>query len=141
MQFGRTSLMHESLTCEEAFGRCRAVPTSTQYHTPNLSQVSITMSHRPYHKSRGAVDEKPSSKHHRSRSCSPHRTHHHKRKRSRSPAPAPLLPFQAQRLTKHDFASCKPMFALYLDIQKQLVLEDLEADEVKGRWKSFVGKW
>jgi len=33
------------------------------------------------------------------------------------------------------------MFALYLDIQKQLVLEDLEADEVKGRWKSFVGKW
>ena len=33
------------------------------------------------------------------------------------------------------------MFALYLDIQKQLVLEDLPVDEVKGRWKSFVGKW
>jgi len=33
------------------------------------------------------------------------------------------------------------MFALYLDIQKQHILEDLPADEVKGRWKSFVGKW
>ena len=33
------------------------------------------------------------------------------------------------------------MFALYLDIQKQLDLEDLEETEVKGRWKSFVNKW
>lgn len=33
------------------------------------------------------------------------------------------------------------MFALYLDIQKQLVLEELPEMEVKGRWKSFVGKW
>lgn len=33
------------------------------------------------------------------------------------------------------------MFGLYLDIQKKLVLEELSEDEVKGRWKSFVGKW
>lgn len=33
------------------------------------------------------------------------------------------------------------MFGLYLDIQKQLILEELADDEVKGRWKSFVGKW
>jgi DNA phosphorothioation-dependent restriction protein DptG len=33
------------------------------------------------------------------------------------------------------------MFAVYLDIQKQLDLEDLEENEVKGRWKSFVNKW
>lgn len=33
------------------------------------------------------------------------------------------------------------MFELYLDIQKQKVLEELPDDEVKGRWKSFVGKW
>jgi len=33
------------------------------------------------------------------------------------------------------------MFALYLDIQKQLVLDELDEHEVKGRWKSFVGKW
>lgn len=33
------------------------------------------------------------------------------------------------------------MFALYLDIQKQKVLEDMDETEMKGRWKSFVGKW
>jgi len=33
------------------------------------------------------------------------------------------------------------MFALYLEIQKQLVLEDLPQNEARGRWKSFVGKW
>lgn len=33
------------------------------------------------------------------------------------------------------------MFELYLDIQKQKVLDELSDDEVKGRWKSFVGKW
>ncbi|KAL8716311.1 MAG: hypothetical protein Q9220_000216 [cf. Caloplaca sp. 1 TL-2023] len=34
----------------------------------------------------------------------------------------------------------KPLFGLYLDIQKQLLLEDLEEKEVKGRWKRFVEK-
>lgn len=34
-----------------------------------------------------------------------------------------------------------PLFALYLDVQKQIILEDLEEKELKGRWKSFVGKW
>ena len=33
------------------------------------------------------------------------------------------------------------MFALYLDIQKQIDIEELDEREVKGRWKSFVGKW
>lgn len=33
------------------------------------------------------------------------------------------------------------MFGLYLDIQKQLVIDDLSDEEVRGRWKSFVRKW
>jgi hypothetical protein len=33
------------------------------------------------------------------------------------------------------------MFALYLDIQKGKVIDDLDEAEVKGRWKSFIGKW
>ena len=33
------------------------------------------------------------------------------------------------------------MFGLYLDIQKHKILEDLPEDEVRGRWKAFVGKW
>ncbi|KAI9882673.1 MAG: kinetochore-associated Ndc80 complex subunit ndc80 [Watsoniomyces obsoletus] len=30
---------------------------------------------------------------------------------------------------------------MYLDIQKQLNFEELSEKEVKGRWKSFIGKW
>jgi hypothetical protein len=33
------------------------------------------------------------------------------------------------------------MFAMYLDIQKGLLIEDLSEEEVKGRWKSFIRKW
>jgi hypothetical protein len=44
-------------------------------------------------------------------------------------------------LTKRDYAGFQAMFALYLDIQKGKVLEDLDEAERKGRWKSFVGKW
>ncbi|KAI4281489.1 MAG: hypothetical protein L6R38_003659 [Xanthoria sp. 2 TBL-2021] len=33
------------------------------------------------------------------------------------------------------------MFGLYLDIQKQLVLDELDGKELKGRWKRFVGRW
>jgi hypothetical protein len=33
------------------------------------------------------------------------------------------------------------MFALYLDIQKHLDIDELEETEVKGRWKSFTKKW
>lgn len=33
------------------------------------------------------------------------------------------------------------MFGLYLDIQKQIDIEDLDEAEIKGRWKSFVNKW
>ncbi|KAL4810422.1 hypothetical protein BDV18DRAFT_57322 [Aspergillus unguis] len=51
------------------------------------------------------------------------------------------LPFQAQELRKRDLEVYEPMFAMYLDIQKGIFLDDLGEDEVKGRWKSFVGKW
>ncbi|KAI4259130.1 MAG: hypothetical protein L6R42_004747, partial [Xanthoria sp. 1 TBL-2021] len=51
------------------------------------------------------------------------------------------LPFQAQLLMKGDLEAYKPMFGLYLDIQKQLVLDELDEKELKGRWKRFVGRW
>ncbi|KAG9230560.1 hypothetical protein BJ875DRAFT_537070 [Amylocarpus encephaloides] len=66
--------------------------------------------------------------------------HHHKRKRDHEDAPVEL-PFNTRQLTKRDYKTCKPMFALYLDIQKGKVLEDINAVEAQGRWKSFVGKW
>ena len=67
------------------------------------------------------------------------RARHHKRKRSA--ARAALLPFEAAHLSKHDYGALKPLFALYLEVQKQMVLEDLSQIEARGRWKSFVGKW
>ncbi|KAL2854376.1 hypothetical protein BJY01DRAFT_37069 [Aspergillus pseudoustus] len=56
--------------------------------------------------------------------------------------PVPIvLPFNARQLSKRDLGAFETMFAMYLDIQKGLLLEDLSDDEVKGRWKSFIGKW
>ncbi|KAI9832904.1 MAG: hypothetical protein M1819_003934 [Sarea resinae] len=52
-----------------------------------------------------------------------------------------MLPYGAQKLSKHDLGPYQPMFALYLDIQKGLFFEDLDEREVRGRWKAFVGKW
>ncbi|KAH0839046.1 hypothetical protein FOPE_05513 [Fonsecaea pedrosoi] len=50
------------------------------------------------------------------------------------------LPHGAREISRHDLPAYRPLFALYLDIHKQLNLEELDDTEVKGRWKSFVGK-
>jgi hypothetical protein len=47
----------------------------------------------------------------------------------------------ARPLSKHDYNAYRNLFALYLDVQKQLILEELSEREAKGRWKSFFGKW
>ncbi|KIW46789.1 uncharacterized protein PV06_02426 [Exophiala oligosperma] len=109
-----------------------------------------------------------SRSHSRSRSRSParyeekraghhhHHRHHHARHRSHSDSPRhggsssrssqlpPLdkpLPLNARQLSKHDLPTHRPMFALYLDIQKRIDIDELDGTEIKGRWKSFVSKW
>ena len=84
----------------------------------------------------------------RSRSRSPYReshshshSHRHKRRRTEDPKPPAVLPLHARQLSKHDFRAYEALFALYLDVQKEIRLEDLDEKEVKGRWKSFLGKW
>ncbi|KAK0791233.1 hypothetical protein LTR91_017959 [Friedmanniomyces endolithicus] len=82
----------------------------------------------------------------RHRSRSPHRHHHthHHHTNAPSPKPAPKpphLPFRAPHLHKHDLPPYTPLLASYLDIQKSISIADLSEDEVKGRWKSFLGKW
>ncbi|KAL8853480.1 MAG: hypothetical protein Q9221_001639 [Calogaya cf. arnoldii] len=57
------------------------------------------------------------------------------------PASPISLPFQAKLLRKGDLEEYKPMFGLYLDIQKQLVLDEIDEKELKGRWKRFIGRW
>ncbi|PYI05927.1 hypothetical protein BO78DRAFT_316886 [Aspergillus sclerotiicarbonarius CBS 121057] len=87
-----------------------------------------------------------SHRHDRTRDHDRHRRDRHTRQQQDpAPAPAPaapvILPFQARELTKHDLEHYAPMFDMYLDIQKGILLDDLAEDEVKGRWKSFMRKW
>lgn len=88
----------------------------------------------------------PDHHHHssRRRSRSPERSRrdrdHRQKRRSQSP-PSVQLPLNARALVKHDLKEFKRLFTLYLDIQKQIDIDDLDETEVKGRWKSFLGKW
>ncbi|KAJ4305009.1 hypothetical protein N0V90_000538 [Kalmusia sp. IMI 367209] len=52
-----------------------------------------------------------------------------------------MLPYNAKLLSKRQFEEYRPLFQSYLDIQKQIHIDDLDERETKGRWKSFVGRW
>lgn len=90
---------------------------------------------------REETSERDREHRHRHHQHSSHHSSKHKRKRSPSPPLPATLPFKCPRLTKHDLEEWKPVFASYLDIQKQIYIEDLPEDEIKGRWKSFISKW
>ncbi|KAH9885503.1 hypothetical protein F4778DRAFT_787165 [Xylariomycetidae sp. FL2044] len=52
------------------------------------------------------------------------------------------LPFDARPLSRsRDFAKYRPLFARYLEVQKQKAMTSLGEREVRGRWKRFVGRW
>lgn len=51
------------------------------------------------------------------------------------------LPFGARQLSKGDLSRFEAFFAHYLSLQKQKDIDDMDDREVKGRWKSFMGKW
>ena len=82
------------------------------------------------------------SDHERRRSKSPDR-HDRKQRRRTPPSTEPRpLPFGVRGLSRHhDLEGYRPLFGLYLDVQKRIELADLEDHEAKGRWKSFVNKW
>ncbi|EXJ57599.1 hypothetical protein A1O7_07947 [Cladophialophora yegresii CBS 114405] len=100
--------------------------------------------HRSRSRSRSPYRDVHPDKHHHHRHRSRYSPHHH-HKRTRSPAPTSPrsrpLPYNARSLSLHDLTTYTPLFALYLDIQKDIILENLEDKEIRGRWKSFVGKW
>ncbi|KAJ5104030.1 hypothetical protein N7532_004559 [Penicillium argentinense] len=119
---------------------------------------------RRHHRSRHENADSHSHRHRhrdRSRSRSPHRSdkhrseHRHRHdkdrghdrdrerhdRRVKKPSAPVVLPYQARELGRRDLEIYEPMFAMYLDIQKGKFIEDLDEDEVKGRWKSFTGKW
>ncbi|KAK0629004.1 hypothetical protein B0T17DRAFT_505609 [Bombardia bombarda] len=52
------------------------------------------------------------------------------------------LPFGARKLSsRHDFGVFEPLLGHYLELHKSLDLSALDEAELRGRWKSFVGKW
>ncbi|EFQ98193.1 hypothetical protein MGYG_01229 [Nannizzia gypsea CBS 118893] len=63
------------------------------------------------------------------------------RQQQSSEGPAAVLPLGAVPLSKRDLSRYKAMFGTYLDIQKGIYIDDLDDRELRGRWKSFVGKW
>jgi hypothetical protein len=78
----------------------------------------------------------------RNRSRSPRRHHHHGHHHHKSEAPKPVrLPFNQRELHRRHLERYTNLFADYLDLQKGHDIADLTEDEVKGRWKSFLGKW
>ncbi|KAK8046575.1 hypothetical protein PG996_014639 [Apiospora saccharicola] len=69
---------------------------------------------------------------------------HHKQRSSStrvSRAATTELPYSARPLSKADYDAFLPLLARYLDIQKGKDIHELDEREVRGRWKSFVGKW
>lgn len=72
------------------------------------------------------------------------RPHHRSHRATKPPRPdhPPQLPCDARQLSRSaDFDAFRPLFARYLDIQKQIDITLLDEREIRGRWKSFVGKW
>ncbi|OLN85174.1 hypothetical protein CCHL11_06316 [Colletotrichum chlorophyti] len=76
-----------------------------------------------------------------------HHRRHHRRRNSHGEAGrgrkevAVSLPYDARTLSKSELGVFRPLLAYYLDLQKQKDIRDMDEREVRGRWKSFVGKW
>ncbi|KAH8695359.1 hypothetical protein BGW36DRAFT_382536 [Talaromyces proteolyticus] len=94
---------------------------------------------------RGRSDSNEFSRDTKARRHRHHHEHNSNRRRHKDLSPVsaapPVLPYNARQLSKGEFSRFEPMFAMYLDIQKGMVLEDLSEKEMKGRWKSFIKRW
>lgn len=103
-------------------GRSESPNLASATHSGAQGRTSIDRSHR----------ERSPRTHHRKRRHSPH---------AKAEDEEILLPHNARKLVKSDLAGFRPLLGLYLDIQKGKDIEGMEEEEVKGRWKSFLGKW
>lgn len=77
---------------------------------------------------------------HRHHDRHPHPTRHASKASHQNQSPE--LPYNARPLSRStDFDAFRPLFARYLDVQKQIDMARLDEREVRGRWKSFISKW
>ncbi|KAG5914007.1 hypothetical protein E4U53_004732 [Claviceps sorghi] len=70
-----------------------------------------------------------------------HRDESREKKHTQPAQPVVRLPFSARRIGKADYGVFEPLFAHYLDLQKQKDLWAMDEREARGRWKSFAKKW
>ncbi|EXM34975.1 hypothetical protein V3481_011337 [Fusarium oxysporum f. sp. vasinfectum] len=98
---------------------------------------SKTSSYRHERHHSESSGRRSSPKHHH-RHHSSHKSRDHA---SRKPEAVVNLPFKARPLSKADLSSFKPLFGEYLSLQKQKNITEMDDHEVRGRWKSFIGKW
>ncbi|PHH73349.1 hypothetical protein CDD82_5527 [Ophiocordyceps australis] len=66
---------------------------------------------------------------------------HRRRRQHRREATGVELPFGVRQLSKKDFETFGPLFTHYLAVQKQKQVQGMDERELRGRWKSFVGRW
>ena len=132
---GRLSIRYPSPNPSSNVSHLRSVVMSPHHiRSSSRSSLSPNASDTP----RSAV---------RQRSYSPNLSHHHhshnsSHKRGQHDPPRTIiLPNNAKPIDKREFRAYKPMLALYLEVQKQLDINELPESEVRGRFKSFVRKW
>ncbi|KAI0888234.1 uncharacterized protein GGS22DRAFT_198051 [Annulohypoxylon maeteangense] len=115
-------------------------------HTSQLKSKSTNSSHRerrePSHPNR-AAEHSPSTSSTRHHHHSHHHHHHHRHRHpSKNPSHTPNeLPFGARPLVRSDLDAFKPLFAQYIEVQKNKDAAAMDEREIRGRWKSFIGKW
>ncbi|KAJ5722546.1 hypothetical protein N7488_000581 [Penicillium malachiteum] len=123
--------------------RSNSPSTQDRERRHHRSHHERSHSHRHRHRDRSRSPHR--SERHSSGRDRPHRRHdrdrEHGDRKSKEAAKPVILPLQARELTRRDLEVFTPMFAMYLDIQKGIYIEDLSEDEIKGRWKSFIHKW
>ncbi|KAG6361110.1 hypothetical protein INS49_009334 [Diaporthe citri] len=117
--------------------------TPERHDTQSNSHHDRHRRHR--HHSRDAASRSPNPGDDRKRH---HHRHHHRRHRTKPTASTTAretpadLPSGARPLSyKHDLDAFTPLFAYYLDVQKNLDFYELDSQQARGRWKSFVNKW
>ncbi|KAF7592504.1 hypothetical protein BBP40_012794 [Aspergillus hancockii] len=117
-------------------------PSQSHKRSDSRSRSRSPNGHRRHHHHHHHHRRDRDREHHSHRRHHKSHDHDHRRRSEKPSSSKPVvLPLQARELHKRDLTAYEPMFAMYLDIQKGILIENLSEVEVKGRWKSFINKW
>lgn len=98
---------------------------------------------RPRSQDRHGSERRHQERHNRQDGDRHHGRHHHSHshRKERKDEEAKPLPYNAPHLSKSALDTYLPVFASYLSIQKDINIATLDDHSLRGRWKSFLGKW